>query len=451
MDVYLIDGTYELFRHFYAVPSAREADGREVGAVRGVLTSMLGMINSGTRYIGVATDHVIESFRNRLWSGYKTGAGIDPDLYSQFPLLEEALVALGIATWPMVEYEADDALAAAAAAAARDPRVERVIICTPDKDLAQCVRGTRVVQMDRRTRAIRDEAGVIAKFGVPPASIPDYLALVGDAADGYPGLPGWGAKSAAAVLAKFGHLESIPADWRTWGVNATRPGALAQTLERERERVLLFRDLATLREDIPLFDSVDELKWRGPTPGVPAARRAVRGGGHRSAPAGTFAEAVRLSGTMRTITARARRGVAARRNRRPRRQAEFHRDLEDERREKQLRRRTGSRLHRSHDLPRGAVAADRGRTAGPRRRSEDHAQVHHRRHADVVRVAGRPRSLRQRSGRATRSIVVSKVTAIGVQFTDKMTLSGDGNTLTSAVRIDTAQGGVDVTVVFDRK
>jgi len=266
VDVYLIDGTYELFRHFYGAPSAREADGREVGAVKGVLTSMLGMINSGTRYIGVATDHVIESFRNRLWKGYKTGAGIDPDLYSQFPLLEEALVALGIATWPMVEYEADDALAAAAAAAARDPRVDRVIICTPDKDLAQCVRGTRVIQRDRRARIDRDEAGVIAKFGVPPASIPDYLALVGDASDGYPGLPGWGAKSAAAVLAKFGHLEQIPADWKTWGVNASRPGMLAQTLERERERVLLFRDLATLRDDIGLFDSVDELKWGGPTP-----------------------------------------------------------------------------------------------------------------------------------------------------------------------------------------
>jgi 5'-3' exonuclease len=266
MEIYLIDGTYELFRHFYAMPSAREADGREVGAVKGVLASMLGMINSGTRYIGVATDHVIESFRNRLFSGYKTGAGIDPDLYSQFPLLEEALVALGITTWPMVEYEADDALAAAAAAAARDPRVDRVIICTPDKDLAQCVRGTRVIQRDRRARTDRDEAGVIAKFGVPPASIPDYLALVGDASDGYPGLPGWGAKSAAAVLAKFGHLEAIPADWRTWGVNASRPGALAQTLERERDRVLLFRDLATLRDDITLFESVDELKWPGPTP-----------------------------------------------------------------------------------------------------------------------------------------------------------------------------------------
>ena len=270
MDVYLIDGTYELFRHFYAVPSAREADGREVGAVRGVLTSMLGMINGGTRYLGVATDHVIESFRNRLYRGYKTGAGIDPDLYSQFPLLEEALAALGIATWPMVEYEADDALAAAAAAAARDPRVQRVIICTPDKDLAQCVRGTRVVQMDRRARTTRDEAGVIAKFGVAPASIPDYLALVGDSSDGYPGLPGWGAKSAAAVLAKFGHLESIPADYRTWGVNATRPGMLAQTLERERGQALLFRDLATLREDIALFESVDELKWPGPTPAFQA-------------------------------------------------------------------------------------------------------------------------------------------------------------------------------------
>jgi len=266
LEVYLIDGTYELFRHFYAVPSARERDGREVGAVRGVISSVLGMINGGAKHIGVATDHVIESFRNRLWPGYKTGEGIDPDLFAQFPLLEEGLAALGVATWPMIEFEADDALAAAAAAAARDPRVERVIICTPDKDLSQCVRGTRVVQMDRRTRVIRDEAGVVAKFGVPPASIPDYLALVGDHADGFPGLQGWGAKSAAAVLAKFGHLESIPADWRTWGVNASRPNALAQTLERERDRAFLFRDLATLREDITLFDSVDDLRWRGPTP-----------------------------------------------------------------------------------------------------------------------------------------------------------------------------------------
>ena len=280
MDVHLIDGTYELFRHFFAVPSARDADGREVGAVRGVLGSVLGMINSGTTHLGVATDHVIESFRNRLWSGYKTGAGIDPSLYAQFPILEEALVALGVATWPMVEYEADDALAAAAAAAARDPRVQRVFICTPDKDLAQCVRGTRVVQLDRRSRLIRDEAGIVAKFGVPPASIPDYLALVGDAADGYPGLAGWGAKSASAVLAKFGHLEAIPGDWRSWGVNASRPSALALTLERERDRALLFRDLATLREDIPLCDSVDELQWRGPTPAFkPLAARLEGTGG----------------------------------------------------------------------------------------------------------------------------------------------------------------------------
>src|SRR6266404_6257551 len=227
MEVFLIDGTYELFRHYYALPSARDKEGREVGAVRGVLASVLGMIKGGATHIAVATDHVIESFRNALWPGYKTGEGIEPDLLSQFPLLEEALSALGVVVWPMVEFEADDALAAAAAAAAQDDRVERVIICTPDKDLAQCVRGTRVVQMDRRKRTIRDEAGVIEKFGVPPASIPDYLALVGDAADGYPGLPGWGAKSAAAVLAKYGRLESIPADWATWRVNALRPAALS--------------------------------------------------------------------------------------------------------------------------------------------------------------------------------------------------------------------------------
>jgi 5'-3' exonuclease len=266
LDIYLIDGTYELFRHFYALPSARDRDGREVAAVRGVVGSVLGMINhGGATHIGVATDHVIESFRNNLWPGYKTGAGIDPDLLAQFPLLEEAMVALGVATWPMIEFEADDALAAAAAAAARDERVERVIICTPDKDLAQCVRGTRVVQMDRRKRTIRDEPGIVAKFGVTPASIPDYLALVGDSADGYPGLPGWGAKSTAAVLAKYGHLESVPPDWRTWGVNAANPAALARALEAERDHAFLFRDLATLREDIPLFDAVDDLRWRGPT------------------------------------------------------------------------------------------------------------------------------------------------------------------------------------------
>ena len=264
MDVYLIDGTYELFRHYYAMPSARDARGREVAAVRGVVGSILGMINGGVRYVGVATDHVIESFRNGLWRGYKTGAGIEPDLLAQFPLLEEAVSALGVAVWPMVEFEADDALASAAAIAARDPLVDRVVICTPDKDLAQCVSGTRIVQLHRRTRTTLDEAGVVAKFGVAPASVPDYLALVGDSADGYPGLRGWGAKSAAAVLARFHHLEHIPADWRTWSVDAARPGALAATLSAERERAFLFRDLATLRTHLPLFQSVEELRWEGP-------------------------------------------------------------------------------------------------------------------------------------------------------------------------------------------
>jgi 5'-3' exonuclease len=266
LDVYLVDGTYELFRHYYALPSARDREGREVAAVRGVLRSLLGMMKVGSTHIGVATDQVIESFRNRLWPGYKTGEGIEPELLAQFPLLEETVSALGVALWPMVEFEADDALAAAAAKAAADRRVDRVLICTPDKDLAQSVRGTRVVQMDRRQRTIRDEAGVIAKFGVPPASIPDYLALVGDAADGYPGLTGWGAKSAAAVLAKYGHLESIPADWTTWSVNATRPARLSATFDRERERAFLFRDLATLRTDIVLFETVDALRWNGPRP-----------------------------------------------------------------------------------------------------------------------------------------------------------------------------------------
>jgi 5'-3' exonuclease len=270
LDVHLVDGTYELFRHFYALPSAKDPDGGEIAAVRGVLTSVLGMITAGATHIAVATDHVIESFRNGLWPGYKTGAGIDPDLLAQFPLLERALTAMGVVVWPMVEFEADDALAAAAAAAARDARVDRVMICTPDKDLAQCVRGTRVVQVNRRARTLRDEAGVIAKFGVPPASIPDYLALVGDAADGYPGLPGWGAKSTAAVLAKYGHLEGIPSDWRTWSVNAAQAGRLADTLARQREHALLFRTLATLRTDIPLFESVDELHWKGPTPAFAA-------------------------------------------------------------------------------------------------------------------------------------------------------------------------------------
>ena len=265
MRVHLIDGTYELFRHYYALPKVRDRTGLEVAAVRGVLASLIGMLGTGVTHIAVATDHVIESFRNDLWPGYKTGEGVEPDLLAQFPLLEEALSALGIVVWPMVEFEADDALAAAATAAANESRVEQVIICTPDKDLAQCVRGTRVVQLDRRKNLVRDEAGVMHKFGVMPASIPDYLALVGDSADGFPGLPGWGAKSAAAVLAKFSHIESIPSDWRQWGVNVASPKALSSRLIEDRDHALLFRHLATLRTDIALFASVDELQWAGPT------------------------------------------------------------------------------------------------------------------------------------------------------------------------------------------
>jgi 5'-3' exonuclease len=265
LDIYLVDGTYELFRHYYALPSARDEHGREVAAVRGVLASLLGMIKGGATHLAVATDHVIESFRNGLWPGYKTSEGVQPDLLAQFPLLEDVLTAAGIVVWPMVEFEADDALAAGAAAADCDARVERVIICTPDKDLAQCVRGSRIVQLSRRTQVTLDEAGVIQKFGVSPPSIPDYLALVGDVADGYPGLKGWGAKSSAAVLAKFVHLESIPLDYREWHVNAINPSALAETFRRERDRAVLFRTLATLRTDIPLFDDVEQLRWNGPT------------------------------------------------------------------------------------------------------------------------------------------------------------------------------------------
>jgi 5'-3' exonuclease len=260
VEIHLIDGTYELFRHYFAVPSAKDAQGREVAAVRGVVASIHGMLRAGATHVAVATDHVIESFRNDLWPGYKTSAGVPADLLAQFPLLEDALREAGITVWPMVEFEADDALAAGAVKAAADPRVDRVIICTPDKDLAQCVSGTRVVQLNRRTRAILDEAAVIAKFGVAPESIPDYLALVGDSADGYPGLRGWGAKSAAAVLAKYRHLEAIPDNWRDWKVNANSAGALAATLAEERELAMLFRTLATLRTDIQLFDSVDELR-----------------------------------------------------------------------------------------------------------------------------------------------------------------------------------------------
>ena len=284
MEIQLVDGTYELFRHYYAVPKAKDPAGREVAAVRGVVHSLLGMITAGARYVGVATDHVIESFRNQLWRGYKTSAGVEPDLLAQFPLLEEALTALGVTVWPMVEFEADDALAAAATIAARDQRVERVVICTPDKDLAQCVSGTRVVQLNRRTKVIMDEPGVVAKFGVLPESIPDYLALVGDTADGYPGLPGWGAKSAAAVLAKYRHLEAIPDDWRTWGVNAASPAALARTLAAQQADARLFRHLATLKTDIPLFTDVESLRWTGPRPEFEALAALLDGGRRRRIP-----------------------------------------------------------------------------------------------------------------------------------------------------------------------
>ena len=267
VDIHLVDGTYELFRHYYALPSAQDVNGQEVAAVRGVLSSVLGMIRGGATHIAVATDHVIESFRNGLWSGYKTSDGIEPDLLAQFPLLENVLSTAGIVVWPMVEFEADDALAAAAVLADRDPRVERVFLCTPDKDLAQCVRGTRIVQLNRLTRVTLDERAVVEKFGVSPQSIPDYLALVGDSADGYPGLRGWGAKSSAAVLGKFRHLESIPADWREWHVNIARACALADTLKHEHDRALLFRTLATLRTDVLVFEDVEQLRWKGPRPG----------------------------------------------------------------------------------------------------------------------------------------------------------------------------------------
>ncbi|MGE3888921.1 MAG: 5'-3' exonuclease H3TH domain-containing protein, partial [Vicinamibacterales bacterium] len=269
----LVDGTYELFRHFYAMPPAKNRDGEEVAAVRGVMYSIRALVQEGATHIGIATDHVIESFRNDLWPGYKTGEGIDPALWAQFPLLEEALGAWGLTVWPMVEVEADDALASAAAKAALDPRVDQVVICSPDKDLAQCVQGTRVVQRDRVRKTTRDEAGVVAKFGVPPASIPDYLALVGDSADGFPGLQGWGPKSAATVLAKFSHIDTIPDDHRAWGLDVARAASLAATLTRDRGRARLFRQLATLRTDVPVFDSIDDLEWRGPTPALPGIRR----------------------------------------------------------------------------------------------------------------------------------------------------------------------------------
>ncbi|MCY3593514.1 MAG: flap endonuclease [Acidobacteria bacterium] len=282
MYVHLIDGTYELFRHHFGAPSYQNEDGLEVGAVRGVVFSVLGMFRDGATHVAVATDQVIESFRNDMWPGYKTGEGIEPELRAQFPVLEEALAALGVTVWPMVEHEADDGLASGAAMAAADERVVEVRICTPDKDLAQCVdagRGGKTVQVDRR-RGLRWEAdGIREKFGVEPESIPDYLALVGDSADGFPGLRGWGAKSTATVLAHYVHLEHIPDEPWNWAVKVRGRDRLAATLREERASAELFRELATLVRDAPVSGSVDELRWRGPRPelGAVAGRLAAPG------------------------------------------------------------------------------------------------------------------------------------------------------------------------------
>ena len=271
MQVHLVDGTYELFRHFFALPEHRNREGLEVAAARGVLGSMLALLEEGATHVGVATDRVIESFRNRLYPGYKTGEGIDPELFGQFGPLEEALEAAGFAVFGMVEYEADDGLAAAAARADADRRVEKVWICTPDKDLAQCVKGSRVVQLDRRQRKSYDAQGVREKFGVEPASIPDYLALVGDSADGFPGLPGWGAKSAATVLAHYEQLEKIPASADDWEARPRGAAKLAATLVERRDEALLYKRLATLDAEGPEVGAVDDWQWRGPRDGFRAA------------------------------------------------------------------------------------------------------------------------------------------------------------------------------------
>jgi 5'-3' exonuclease len=265
MKVHLLDGTYELFRQHFARPSHLTADGMEVGGTRGVLESIIGLLSEGVTHIGVATDHVIESFRNDMWPGYKSSAGMPPELLAQFPLVEDVLRALGLVVWPMVDVEADDALAAAASGAAADPRVEQVVIMTPDKDLAQCVVGDRVVQLDRRTGVVSDADGVVKRFGVRPESIPDWLALVGDSSDGFPGLKGWGAKSASAVLLRYGHLEDIPHDHWRWDVDVRGATRLAASLNEQRELAELFRDLATLRTEPAPFATVDALRWVGPT------------------------------------------------------------------------------------------------------------------------------------------------------------------------------------------
>jgi 5'-3' exonuclease len=264
MEVHLVDGTYELFRHFYGMPDDTRRTSR-LGGVRGVIDTLLALLGEGATHIGVATDHVIESFRNDLWPGYKSSEGMEPQILAQFGPLEEAVAALGVHVWAMTDLEADDAIASAAAVANDDPAVGRVVILSPDKDLAQCVRDRRVVLVDRRQAKVYDHDGVVAKFGVEPASIPDWLALVGDSADGFPGLPGWGAKSAAAVLAAHHHLAEIPDAPGQWQVTVRGAPKLAATLAQGREAAELFLELATLRIDRTLLGSVDELRWRGPT------------------------------------------------------------------------------------------------------------------------------------------------------------------------------------------
>lgn len=265
IQVHLVDGTYELFRHYFALPSHRDSHGREVAAVRGVLSSLLAMLRGGATHVGVATDHVIESFRNDMYPGYKSSAGVAPELLGQFGLLEEAMAAMGLTVWAMEEWEADDGLASAAVAAAGEAQVEQVLICSPDKDLCQCVRGRRVVILDRRKRLVVDEAGVRSRFGVGPRSVPDWLALVGDSADGYPGLPRWGPASASAVLARWETIEAIPALPERWDVQVRGAASLAASLREGREAALLFKDLAALRVDPALLGDVASLRWRGPT------------------------------------------------------------------------------------------------------------------------------------------------------------------------------------------
>ena len=278
MEVFLLDGTYELFRHYFGAPPHRDADGHDRAAVVGVLGSVLRLFEDGVTHIGVATDHVVESFRNDLWPGYKSSAGMEEGILSQFLPLEDALTAMGVRVWPMDDLEADDALASAAVQAAEDPEVTRVVIATPDKDLGQCV-GGKVVQFDRQRREMRDAAAVEERFGVPPASIPDYLALTGDSADGFPGLKGWGAKSSSTVLARYGHIEAIPLDPSEWDVTVRGAARLATALADGYDEAMLFRDLATLRTSAPVFESVEELRWTGPTPEFEALAEHLRSPG----------------------------------------------------------------------------------------------------------------------------------------------------------------------------